>query len=473
MKGRRIGFSRSLIRMAKLLASAFIAAFASILAAKLLVELVYGLLDYSGMLTELSEYLGDFSEIIYYILQMIISLLLFVPLFGIVNLVASLVILIVVAIRAKRRRRSYCSERSPYYAKRDKLLGGIFGAVGGIFISIVVLSPITGTLRCLSEVTSLYTSFSEEEELPEELAVISEYANDSSVVLIDNLGGGAFFNLSTTVFCYGDNTNLRSELATLNSIDLNAIEEMASSISNLDGKAVGLVEDFINLANHSPFLRFMLCSSVQGMATAWLNENEYMGISRPDPVENGAVKTFMNSALRVLSNTDMDNVHMDVITFVHICEIFVEHAELLSAGDYSKTIEALLSGSLVDSVDRELALNPNMKPVRQALDSVIMQTISEEILSTNYTIAQREELFSQLSDALNDTIYLDADQRHKVISEEVISALESYGISIEDGLKGLPDKISSSLITQVVGSGGNVSKDDIENYFNSFINKYK
>lgn len=468
MKGRRQGFFRTVIRMARLLTAAFISAFGAILLAELIAEPLFTLLEEGEIITDITETLGSYAEILVLISQMIISSILFIPLFIIVNLIASLIILIVVSVRAKHKNGAYCSENAHYVIKKDRLLGGAFGAVCGLFLSVVILSPLTGTIRSLSDVREIYTVFAgEEAEIPEEFDAVCDYSSDAMVVLNDMLGGGAFYNISTTVFCYGDYTNIRAELKTIKGIDVNSITKLAESVGNLDGETMSLVEDFLNQADNSPFLRYLLYSTVKDMATAWLNGQEFMGISRPDPVDTGAVHTFVNATLRVLSDTDVDRVHMDLVTFVHILEIFAEHEEALTTGDYSKTLEALLSGSLIDQIEHELAINPDMEPVQQALDNVIMQTVSEEILSNNYTISERKELFSQISTALNDTVYLDADQRHKVISEEVLAAFKDYGFDVQEGL---PDKITNSLINQVLGSNGNVSVDDLENYFNSFIN---
>ena len=58
LKGRRAGFSSSAIRLARLITSAFIAAFLSILLSNLLLEPMFELADNGGMLTDLADDLG-------------------------------------------------------------------------------------------------------------------------------------------------------------------------------------------------------------------------------------------------------------------------------------------------------------------------------------------------------------------------------------------------------------------------------
>lgn len=467
--GRRTGFSRTLIRTARIISSAFIAAFLSILFALILADPMIDALRDSDSFRSFIRSMGAYSDVLSYIMQMIISCILFLPIFLFVDLVATGIIALVLSSKAKRATKEvYPSESSAYHVKKDKMLGGIFGAVAGLFLAITVLSPFTGAIRCLGGIDDVFAAlYGEDEELPDEINKLNDYANDFTVVLTDNLGGGALFNITSTVFCFGESTNIRSEIETISNLNIATLEKVMASISLLDGKSTRLLEHFVDQASASPFLRYVLYVNVSSMAKAWLNDTTYMGVTRPDPVDSGAIRRFMDSTLSVLARTDMDNVYNDTVTFIHICEIFSEYSDLLTTGDYVKTVASLISSDLVDEIERELRKNKNMDSVRLAMDDIIIQTIAEQINGPLYSSeTEKNVLYTNLSNSLNSTLGMNNTDRTDYISDRVSDTFSDYGLNVENGI---PDKIAQTLLNRF-GSSEYIYPEEIESYFNFYFN---
>ena len=469
-RGYKKGFVRSFIGLAVLIASAFLGAGVSLLASNALEAGVLELLDDVGFLDLVRDMIGAFTVIVEPLLGMVLNFLCFIPSFLLTRLVLNIIISIIFSSKMKKLSKTdeYYAEDADYSVRHSKRLGAFVGVASGIFVSVLVLAPITGLFKCANDTVDIVVEFSEmdtDEFLPKEAEKVLKLSDDFMLTAVDACGGKMWFNFATSNYCYGQWTNINKELALLRTLDADELLEIMDSISTLDDDSIESLESFLYKISDSAILRLMLTAAVNDMSKAWIDRAMFMGIERPD-VGAGYVNDFFDEILFVLSKTNTDTVDDDLATLLRLSAILREYDEIFEEDNYKNAADIFAGGEFVEKIKAELAKNPRMASISRLVDDIMMSTIAAEIDNITVDEEVKVELYTNLSDIMNSSVSIPNDKRVEALTGDIQKALSDYGVYAPDGMV---DEVAAALIADLSAGGQTVTPEVIEEYFNKYL----
>ena len=469
------GYKRGLTRSAIGLCAVIISAFFSI-------ALVHKIsADYAGDLFALFydleiippdlDILEQYADVVILLLRIIMSLILFLPAFGVIRLIIAIPSTILCRILI-RKRTSYLKEGESLYIREHRRIGASVGAVAGFLLAIVLLTPLTGILKTAAAGIQIYETIAQEEiEDPSgTVDAIIYYSSDFGIDAMDACGGHMLFDLATTVTLHGDTSNLNRELAVLNETNIDDITHLLATLSNFKATDIASAESILDQLSESMIIRLILTETIRGASSAWLKNDSYLGIPRPSFGDHFAIERFTNEILYACSTTTYETVKNDIKTLLGLGKIFATALTDLDLTDYEALVEELMAGGLLNTIRDELAKNPHMLAVSFAVDDLVMSVVTEELQnSLKYTDAERDALYDELADILTSTLGLEGTVREVEVTESIRESLAEYGVYIPEGLNDLNSKIAKELIAGIDTSGGTVTREDIQAFFDAFL----
>ena len=474
LAGYRMGLARSAIHLASVLCSAFFGALLSVLTvAAFKAPLLNMIRNWDKINLDAT---GSFADVILTLAGMLISAVIFVPMFILVLMLSRVIISAIYKNKAQRREGEsdeYLSENASFFEKNDKPIGALIGVLAGVFTAMAIMSPVTGSLRSASYLIDLGESKFKSDDNKTMLNLVLEvedYSNDFSVVLLNACGGKTFFDVATTAFCGGELTNLSSELRTVEKMQLDNIKLTFDNKKGFSEESKARVNEIISLAEESPIARMLLAVAMRDMSIAWLNGNSYMGSTRPAASSNSVINKLGDELLKVLATSTEKTVCKDLKTMMTIYDILAQNWTSLESGDYQKIMDAMLVGNMTDLIRDALELNPHMLPVEATIDDITMQIIADEVSDySKFTYENREVLIEKIADVLTDSSLKNSNARKHVVSTEISEAFAAYGVYTTSTIT---DKVADMLISGVYSQNGVVSKDAVREYFDLYAQKY-
>lgn len=472
--GYKSGLVKSAVKLAITVSSAFLGAAVTVLIVGMFKDQFTQLAMNIEALESLGDILSDYGETFAAILCMVVSAVMFVPVFGLLYFISKVTVSVIYKRKSKGARANtaeHLPENASFFDKNDKKFGAVIGAFCGLFAAVAILSPIVGTLRSASAaidvVHELQSSLGEDELDLDVISNYESYTNDFSVVVLDALGAGTLFDITTSVSVDGQMTSLSSEFDAVGRIGLSDTLSAIQNISDFNTESVRSFENFVDVIEEAPIIKSVIVASVKNLANAWLNGGEYLGIYKPGILTEGAVSGFADEIFKVLTTSTTKTICADLRTFLGLCIIFNDYASVLESEDYTYVVDSLISGELINRIRDELAANPHMLQVEHAIDEIIMQVVAEEISDFGkYDFLERDELFEQIATVLTDTSDISSAARADYVFGELNEALNNYGVYTSDDVS---KKIASVLISGIPDVDGEVTVESVRSYFDSFL----
>lgn len=471
------GLVNSIINLAVTVASAFCAALICAFGMKGLKSDISHKLLNSDALNGVKETLDAFTSILDIFVSVATALIIFIPVYIIILVMARVAVWLIIRYKKSKIKKSddgniddYLAEDASYFAKNDKKIAIAVGAVCGLFMSIAVLSPVTGLFRVAGDVVDIIHELSTEEPEPEAqkmLNLIDEYSNDFTVTVYDACGGSTLFNV-TTLFNYsGDLTNISSEIRTVKSLELSRMVDSLVGKEGLNDDMIATFKEIVSASDKSPLIKMLLTTFTNEMASHWLLDDSFMEVTRPEFTENDTVRDVVDEMLKVLADSTERTVCADIGTMLSLIDILSEYSDELSSGDYETLVDSLVSGKVIENIKKELAANPRMSVVEAVADDLVVKMVAEEIANNvKFTDEMRESIYEKIAEALSSTSEVNATVRTDLVSSEISDVLAEYGVYSTDGLS---DKLAEMLVDELGARGGRVELSDIQRYFDSYL----
>ena len=473
-KGYKKGLSRTLIDLAVVLFSVFFGAMLAILLSKGIANATIGILSGMGFYEEIENMLMGFDEVLFLIVRMLVTLIIYVPSFLLLKLILGICVALIYKRKCDEKSGSgvdYYKENEEFYVRKNKKISMAVGALSGFLISLVIWTPFAGIIKTVSATLDFAKSFSGESVFGEDVDNAFEYySDDFSVSLVSGCGGKMLFNFATTVSVDGEYTDLTSELEALRDIDFNEFGELVK-FEITSAESAERIKSLTAQMEKSKIMKLAFVSTVRNLSAAWLNGESYMGAFRVSFDSYDSLDSFIDEVLYVCSSSTAETISADINTLINVSSILNEESALFASGDYYAIMEALASDdeyNIITRIKDELEKNAHMRPVLYAVDELIMSVIAEEIQDyTKYTVEDCEDLFFEISDILTSTGALSDEARLSAVTDSIREELDSYGVYIPDTLN---ETIASTLIEGLGSYGGEVTYDDVREYFEEFIN---
>ena len=460
------GLSVSLIGLSITLFSAIFAALGSVLVVKLGFDAAIGLIEDMDFYEDLSELVMGFESVLFIILKMLLSLVLYIPLFYLMRALIKLIVSIIykcVCAKSDKSTVAYNKEGEDFYVKRNKTIAAFVGALTGIITCLVVFSPYVGAATIVDGAIDFINSSTDEEIISEDVEdYIRYFADDPAVSVLSACGSDSLFDFATAVRVDGERTTLRRELDILYGIDFNEFGDLVRFEE--DPKATAEKIDALSKkVRESKILTLMFVDTISGISEAWLKYEDYLGAPRPEFGTNAAINEFIDELLYVCKDTTADTIAADVKTLVNIASMLMEEQALLGNGNYEDVVNALSDGGIIDNVKLELDKNLRMAPVSAALDNMLMSVFAEEITA----IEGSEEFFESIANILNSTGSLTGTVRISAVTNEIKEALENNGVYLPEDLH---EDVANKIINDIDSYGtGDITVDDVMQYFTEAI----
>ena len=462
-KGYKKGLSTSVTNLCVIMVSAVLGAFLAMLIGLLLPDsLVELLLD--STVGDMTGNMAGLENAIAILVRMIFTLLLFIPCFFTVRLFIAVPVKIVLAVVSSRKDSNvdYRGENEDLYVKDHKITGALIGALAGFVMSVICQAPLVGVISAVTQSVDFVEDAAGEEFIDSDIMDSIDYLSDDfSVAVIYSCGGKTVFNFATSTVVDGDMVCLNDELEAIYSIDIDefsALLEFDSSASENSRRIKNLVAKI----DESKIMKLAFVDTVKGLSTAWLQNSDYMGVSRPSIGSDSAVNDVIDQLLLVCSTTDSAHIIADITTLVNISSLFADYKEVFNHGSYEDVVNLIVSESLLDRAKAELNKNPRMAKVSSTLDDVLMQIIAEEVCDSGYLEEDRDVFYDEIASILSSTAHLSGTGRLNKVVEQVKIAFSGYGVYVPDELY---EQISKQLIEDIDTFGSDVTYEDIYEYF--------
>ena len=476
-KGYKHGLLRSLINLATLIFCAVFSSIVSTIVASMVGDALLKVLTKQGVIDALVSPFSLMVGVAEMLAKMILSLILYLPIFYTMKSIISRPIKIVCAIIAKkwslkRRKNSppeYLSEDAPFYIVHDKKIGAAVGVLSGFILAIIVFMPLMGLLNSTTDVLDVAQEFAEIPALEEAewVKLVDKYSNDISGTVLQACGGRGLYNLTARTTIQGQTTYLNKEIEVIRSLGIKKLMNEAQEAGSFGADNIQMIEKLVDGLDESLAMKLLMTNFLSDAAESWMGYQPYLGIERPHLATNRAVDEFLDSVLYVCSTTTIKTYDADVRTIISLIKIFGENQEAFNTNDYQVIMETFVEGGLLYSIEEELYKNPHMNLVNLAIDDLIINMIADELDSGSYSLETKEILYKGIASVMNDARGLTGSAQTTTIGSGVGEHFEEQGVYLPENLE---NRIGEILSSNVAGAdSGQLTEDDIAAFFAAYL----
>lgn len=368
----------------------------------------------------------------------------------------------------------YESADAPFHRRHDRVLGGITGGLCGFLATLILLSPVVGTLSAADAVLSATDRFKIKWEsfglTADTVSSLKETTGDPGVRILEAVGGGLIFDAAASTHLNGRRVYLRAEADACadvvgdlygvilafsrpdlaKPIDRATVERLGENLERSESAKM-LAADFLNLA-----------------AGAWLEGKTFMKLKCPDGGE--LFNPLLRGALAVCAESTPDCVARDITTLLNIYLIARENG-LLSNPDYGALAGDLGEKGILGQIYDELRRNPCMAHLADELTNMALKIMASSIDWSKMDSKVVEGLMGDLSNAINEVGNMDTDRNGRVeaMKDYATQYAAQYGVELPDAFA---EMAAIAMVDRFSGQG-HVTPDEMAALFGAYLSKDK
>ncbi len=473
-KGYKHGLSRSLIQLATLLCCAIFSAPISMLLGKLVTKLLMSLLENAGTLDTLKAPFSLLTGALELILAMIVSVLLYLPVFFIVKAVLRRLVKIISAIVLRKSRRGlkkkepqYLSEEAPFYVRHDKKIAAGVGAFTGLILAIVIFMPLTGLLKTADDIVDTVANMTQSQKIEQSAGVrlLDHYANDAGVTVLHASGGRVLYDMTARASYEGHSTHINKEIEIIRSMRVADIVKEVKSAGKLGGGNTKMLQGILDELDESLCLKLVMVEFIQDASQSWMQYEPYLGISRPSLGNYRAIDDFFDTMLFVCSTTTIDTYDDDIKTILGIVGILEDYPSIFSGNGYDTFMKEFVEGDALKRIENELYKNPRMSAVNAAIDGLVMNLIATELSGLEYAIEGQPEIYQGIADILNNARGLEGSVKMTAIANGISQSFAEHGVYLPPAME---DRVASILVSNVP-TDETLTEESVKQYFDEYM----
>ena len=467
------GFRMTLISLAIVVFSAFFSALVTYLVSEAFSGIVVNLiLVRFAFFTELIQSYAWAYVFVDAIMGMVLGSLIYVGMFFAVRTVTTWIVGAVCKGRIMRfvSNPSYCKEKDSYFDQNDRALSVITGVVISVVVTMVITSPIMGTLDVANKGLGIVDRLemngtdSMAENVAEGVSGIdlSVFANDFCGNVFYQFGGKLMYYSVASADVYGERVSLISEAEALVDV-FDDLEYSYSALVDPKNATDEQVDRIYELCDNIE--RIELCSGFLGefvstFARAWQNGDRFMGISKP--VTNDLIEPAFDEILSVCQYTDHQSAKANMITLLKLyATVMDSDLFAVNMSNFNSLVEYVNKSDIIDRLDAILEENPYMSGI--SVSSVAMAAVSNYIREFDYDPSKYSVLMEDVADAINkvnDRGYATDEEKARVLASYVQTYIKEYGITV-------PENIAMSVAEEMLKNLGDtyVTNEDVKELF--------
>ncbi len=398
--------------------------------------------------TETLVHMSSACNAIAFLIQVVVNILIFAIIFPIFRWIIDAIISLIIKLGLKKTGVVVRAEN-----KQDKLLGAIVGFVCGIVLTAAASAPIVGTLHVLGDAVSLVESL-DENILPREVDDLEEYTSDVVGNLCYSMGGELVFK-HLTVADFGEGQV--SAIDEIKSVQraVESVSEIAQGFSqhanSLDFSASA--DMLCESLEESEILKALTVEFTSECCSAWLLEEPFMGVYRPD--FNEEFIPIVNEILLILSDINEYNVTPTARLLLDFIGVLIECD--INVNTKTEEIDGML---LVTKLNEVFEEHSNTVNIKWTLENIAVEAIAD-FAANNLTDTQRASIATtiagEVAQVLNDVS--GTHMRIQAVREKLVVRFEEYGLSIDPSLCEL---FAYRLVTMAEANHDQISSFDVE-----------
>ena len=480
-RGARRGFLKELVNVASLVTSLII----SLLLTPIISQLISAAI--MQVLKVMPFYISLFPNSIYMdflitgIAAIIISSVLFLVVMAVAKRLLGIVFKIISRSKEKNKAKEmFPSEDAPAYEKRPKVWGGAAGAVAGLLVTIIIMAPITGTLRMVSGaigiVDSIDKNFFALPEARREVDNLNKYANDGISIMLYHIGGEIIYSSAASTMMNGETIYAANEMEAVGNI-IGDLMALLPAIQNIEGGAdqAAAIDELCRHMQDSKLIDYIMAEFLPQIAGAWMQGSDYMMM--PKPMLNEMVAPAFDAILQICASSNVYNVKDNAVSLLRIYSIILSSGILQAGTDINAIIACVEQSGLIAKINAEIDKNPNMSIIKTYTAEIAVRAIADNIygnfgdlgnLGDIMASPEYADLTQRLADAIetiNNKGYGTDEEKINAMTDYAKEYLSDYGVEIPEGVA---EPIAEIMLSKI-GSGQEISAADIESFFKSYL----
>ena len=455
------GVRKSVITLVSVFISTFLAILITFIAADPFINAAIKVLDRVPGLDVLYDRFPHFEQVAFAYADALISPILFVMLFIFIRLILAIVFAIVFKVKSKRvGNKEYEDEDAPAYKKKPRLISAIIGTVSGFLVSVILFTPVIGTLKIATVATTKINESADAFTFrinAKTSKVFKSLSNDIAGNVFYYAGGVLIYKSTASSTLNDNHFELESEIA--NSLDgIDDLLNVGIIVSDLEKATPEQKDSLLSVGekiNSAETLKNVGADFINDLSAKWLKDGKYYEV--PKPKIGTACSMFFDRMLYVCTESTTDSVGDDVSTLLAVFLIADEN-KILNCEDYKTLIEISNNTGAFNEIKAELEKNPRMKGVSNEVDTMAIRAVASAI--TQFTPEQYESITTDVVSVLNDARkkYRNKEERIDYITAELESRINDHDIDVGEDIA---REVSEKLVSEILDTTHKVKEEEV------------
>lgn len=425
-----------------------------------------------------SDLLASGGHMIHFIIAfvcIVLSTLLFMLLFFLTRLLLSIALAAIYRTLLKRNRgdTGYAVEKSSWLDKNRKVIAILIGVLNAFVITVVIVTPVMGTLNVASRAVGIAEKFDENiwksagSDGVEVVDGLRKYSADAVGNLFYHCGGDYIYSAVATTMLYDRTVYLDNEIDCLEEMveDFVTIIPIFTEPEEVTSTHVDALYNVCGQLEKMELSKPLLAEYVSKGAGAWLRGNSYYSV--PKPMMNEMIDPTFNELLHVCAGVNIHNAQRNTVSLLRIYAIILDSG-LLSLEDYEyDTMVAFLQETaIIERLSEELNKNPDMSGISDTVSSIALGLVAMRLEQMDLGELEYDGLMSDLADAVESVKNVEnPEEQVQMLTDYTKEFLGEHDVQIPDDVT---KYASEKLLEVLLSESGTVTAARIEEFFREY-----
>lgn len=258
--------------------------------------------------------------------------------------------------------------------EKANAVGMLCGALCGLLICLVWLSPIVGTISVADDAIGLLAGSSKEPAWDTVDKISDDVADSAGVRTLRVMGADAVYSLVTAQPIGGGWASLPKETEFLSAVGSAVAATRSTEIPRAEAAQawLALEETF----EETQWIPTVLSDTLGAANQKWERGERFCGIAKPS-VGGSALSGIIDPALKILATGNADTMKDDVGTIAHVMAMMIEQDAL--TGITADPLQVFENQELSESVIYELLCNEHLSPLVGELSEFGIELVGQKM----------------------------------------------------------------------------------------------
>lgn len=470
-RGVHRGFLLSLVTLGNIVLSLLLTFALMPLLATLIAELAVSLINTVRVYQNFAKILPMLNSVVQSALEMVIGSVLFVIVFFVLRIVLSWLLGIIYKLCTIRKSDDpgYGRDDHSCASRVSKTRGAFCGLISALMITMIITSPVMGTLELSDSVLTIVGNASNKAISTigkGNVAEVKNFSNDIVGNAFYRCGGRWIYNNAASTMISGKRAELLAEVETVESIssDMLLVYKIFQKPQEATQDHIDALERLRKKLPDLTVCERLIGDVIRQCATAWKQGNSFLTVKRP-AMSSFVEPTFIQ-ILEECSNTTSYNAEQNADTILEIYGILLESGVFsMKSGDYEQILKQMAEHDTIKRIDQALEKNPHIENVDTS--AIVLNVFVSYLDSHQLSESQYNELMNGLAfslNSVNSNTELSDELRVRELSAQLQSAMSQKGINLSSGMAEI---LSEQLLDEF--SGTRISAENVK----TLLKKYK